>query len=50
MLERKGFSAIDFQQLHPATARPTPHVKDIMHAVRHAIVPLGTDMAMRSWS
>jgi arabinose-5-phosphate isomerase len=47
MLERKGFSATDFQQLHPGgqLGRQLLTVKDIMHAgSAMPIVPLGTVM------
>lgn len=48
MLERKGFSATDFQGLHPGgqLGRQLLTVKDIMHGGdAMPLVPLGTDMA-----
>lgn len=48
MLERKGFSATDFQQLHPGgqLGRQLLTVKDIMHrGDAMPLVPLGTGMA-----
>jgi arabinose-5-phosphate isomerase len=48
MLERKGFSTTDFQQLHPGgqLGRQLLTVKDLMHGgASMPIVPLGTAMA-----